>query len=249
MKRLLPWIVAVWCLFFGAPAQAASFDCAKATTKIEKLICADVELSRLDEELAAAYKAALQDEKRVEPLRQAQKQWIKKRNGCVDADCVKRIYAKRLQGLSSNGEPTKHTAGKKANPSFSGQWHLKLCDKSISEECGGFTVYLIQTGEKICGDHFFATPGGGRLNEGAPRSIIGSVAERNIANIVITSGRNGAVYRVRAIMNGDILNWKVIEEIKRGPEGDSALVLDKGNLKREMTDSNYQAVFSACQGH
>lgn len=249
MIRLLPWIVAVWCLFFSAHAQAASFDCAKAKTTIEKLICADAVLSRLDEELAAVYKTALQDEKRAKSLIQVQKQWMKDRNGCVDADCVKLAYVVRLQGFSNNGEPTMHTVGKKTSLNFSGQWHLKLCDKSISEQCGDFTVYLVQTGEKICGDHFFATPGGGRLNEGAPRSIIGSVAESNVANIVITSGRNGAVYRVRATKNDDVLSWEVVEEIKLGPEGDSALVLDKGNLKRELADSNYQSVFSACQSH
>lgn len=38
-------------LVLALPAQAASFDCAKAGTKVEKLICGDVELSKLDEEL------------------------------------------------------------------------------------------------------------------------------------------------------------------------------------------------------
>lgn len=39
-------------------ASAASFDCSRARTKVEKLICADVELSRADEEMAAAYDKA-----------------------------------------------------------------------------------------------------------------------------------------------------------------------------------------------
>ena len=39
--------------------QAASFDCAKARAKIEKAICADKELSALDERMAAAYKKQL----------------------------------------------------------------------------------------------------------------------------------------------------------------------------------------------
>lgn len=88
------------------PAQAASFDCAKASTKIEKLICTDAALSLLDEELAGAYKAALQDEKQADSIRQAQKQWMKERNTCDDAYCVKRTYAARLEGLSNNGEST-----------------------------------------------------------------------------------------------------------------------------------------------
>ncbi len=40
----------VLCLVIGQ-LQAASFDCGKAGTKVEKLICADAELSKLDEKL------------------------------------------------------------------------------------------------------------------------------------------------------------------------------------------------------
>ncbi len=35
------------CLAFGQ-VQAASFDCGKAGTQVEKLICADAQLSKLD---------------------------------------------------------------------------------------------------------------------------------------------------------------------------------------------------------
>lgn len=37
----------------GGVAQAASFDCNKATTETEIAICADPELSALDEKMAA----------------------------------------------------------------------------------------------------------------------------------------------------------------------------------------------------
>ncbi len=88
--------------FIGIPAQAASFDCAKAATKIEKLICGDDELSRLDEELNAAYKKALKDEKQADSTKQAQKQWIKVRNGCSNVTCVKRAYETRLTSINAN---------------------------------------------------------------------------------------------------------------------------------------------------
>src|SRR3990167_6280936 len=45
-----PLIACGW-LVPSIPAQAASFDCAKAATKVEILICADAELSKLDDEL------------------------------------------------------------------------------------------------------------------------------------------------------------------------------------------------------
>jgi uncharacterized protein YecT (DUF1311 family) len=58
-------------------AHAASFDCAKAQTKQEKLICSDKGLSQADEEMAAAYKqarAAGPDD--ATDIRLAQLQWL-----------------------------------------------------------------------------------------------------------------------------------------------------------------------------
>jgi len=128
---------------------------------------------------------------------------------------------------------------------FSGQWHLDLCDKSVSDQCGGFTVYLVQSGNTICGDHFFATPGLGRINEGAPHSVTGLV-RGNTADIIITSGRNGAELKVRAVVRDNLLNWEIVEEVKPGLEGGSPLVLDKGKLRREKMGNNYQAVVEEC---
>lgn len=109
MKRLL-LIVLGW-LMLGFVAQAASFDCRKAATKVEKLICADAELSKLDEELSAAYKTALQNGKQAVVIKQAQKQWMNERNGCSDASCVKGAYEARLSTLRSyEGKGAKHEA-------------------------------------------------------------------------------------------------------------------------------------------
>jgi uncharacterized protein len=237
------FLAAAFLLSISIPAAsyAASFDCKKATTEVEKMICADTVLSKLDEELSAAYNSSRQGMKQDGGIKLSQKKWLKKRNDCKNAICLKKHYEARLSVLRSNvpGE------GKSI---FSGQWRLKICDKSTDEECGEFIVYLVQTGKTICGDHFFSAPGGGRFNEGAPRSIIGSLVEKNVGEIVITSGRNGAVFKGQILLNGDTLKWQIIQEIKQGSEGDSALVLDKGDLLRESPDKNYQAALSACEG-
>jgi uncharacterized protein YecT (DUF1311 family) len=114
-------------LLFGgvslSAAQAASFDCAKASTKVEKLICADAELSKLDEELAAAYKAALQDEKRADAIGQTQKQWMKERNGCADAGCVQSAYLTRIEKLKTGSAAAEK--GQSAAPgAFKGEYIL-----------------------------------------------------------------------------------------------------------------------------
>jgi uncharacterized protein len=103
-------------LCMAVNVHAASFDCAKASTKVEKMICDNPEISMLDDELSASYKTALQDEQQAESIRQAQKQWLKERNRCADADCVKRVYVARLQALSL--APVKSDSKPKQKPRF-----------------------------------------------------------------------------------------------------------------------------------
>lgn len=79
--------------------HAASFDCAKSATKVEKIICGDSGLSKLDEELAAVYKASLQDVKHAEVIKQSQKEWIRQSKGCSDAACLQKEYGIRLSLL------------------------------------------------------------------------------------------------------------------------------------------------------
>lgn len=92
-------------------AQGASFDCAMAGTKVEHLICGNPDISKLDDELAASYKAALQDKAHAEEIMQTQRQWLRKRNGCADVSCVNAIYEKRIAQLkNSNDANTQNTS-------------------------------------------------------------------------------------------------------------------------------------------
>lgn len=97
MKQI-SWMVLGWLLLL-ASAQAASFDCAKVQSKVEHLICDNPEISKLDDILAASYKAALQDQTKADAIKQTQKQWMKERNGCADAGCVQGAYRKRIEQL------------------------------------------------------------------------------------------------------------------------------------------------------
>lgn len=104
MKRI-SWIVLVlWVL--RVEVQAASFDCAKAATNNEKLICSDSALSKLDADLNSAYKAAIQNHPQADSIKQKQKQWIKERNACSDTSCLKNQYIARIAQLSSSDSGT-----------------------------------------------------------------------------------------------------------------------------------------------
>ena len=80
-------------------AAAASFDCARASSPAEKLICSDVEASRLDEELAAVYWKALSDAADPAALRREQRQWLKARDACTVAKCLHAAYGDRIAAL------------------------------------------------------------------------------------------------------------------------------------------------------
>jgi|GEM_PF-2521525 len=98
--------------------QAASFDCAKASTKVEKLICANAELSKLDEALAVEYADALKLPDTAN-LKTEQKSWLKGRNQCTDDTCIQAAYRQRIEAitLSSPLAPLHQT--KRMQPSVS----------------------------------------------------------------------------------------------------------------------------------
>ena len=116
---LTPLVPNLWWVSLAAvlsvlalPAHAASFDCAKASTKVEHIICDNPDVSKLDEELAASYKAALQDQSKAESIKQSQKQWIRKRNECANASCVKSIYKARLKLIAGREQKLRFSVTK-----------------------------------------------------------------------------------------------------------------------------------------
>jgi uncharacterized protein len=88
-------------------AQAAdpSFDCAKASSETEKLICKDAELAELDQELASLYQVLLKNLPASEQkrLKAEQRGWVKGRDDCWKAAdlraCVASEYRARIMEL------------------------------------------------------------------------------------------------------------------------------------------------------
>jgi tetratricopeptide (TPR) repeat protein len=69
-------------LAVNADKQLPSFDCRSATRAVEKAICSDPDLARLDREMDAAYRAALatRNGKAADQLRQDQRDFVANRN-------------------------------------------------------------------------------------------------------------------------------------------------------------------------
>jgi len=82
-------------------AEAASFNCAKAVTLVEEVICSDSEISMLDEALSSSYRNAIAGNLDVKNVKLDQRNWLKKRNSCKDKVCLKAVYEQRIYDLAS----------------------------------------------------------------------------------------------------------------------------------------------------
>ena len=95
--------------------RSASFDCAKAKTKIEKQICSNTKLSELDDKLTALYNKVLAQSPVPEDTKEQQREWVKgSRNVCKDAAGLERAYGSRISDLEKelNNLPFKPSLGK-----------------------------------------------------------------------------------------------------------------------------------------
>ena len=88
----------------GRPAVAASFQCASAKTFVEHAICADPTLSAEDEQIARRWREARASGDNGDVLLSEQRSWLRMRNSCVTAQCLRVAYDKRVAQLGDIGE-------------------------------------------------------------------------------------------------------------------------------------------------
>ena len=116
MTYLKTCATALFLIFGIATVSAASFDCAKASSKTEKAICTDPELSKLDEDLAASYKEMLKLHPVPEYIKARQRDWLSLNKFC-DAkklnECLKKNYKEQISRLQFNKNTQVYTSAKK----------------------------------------------------------------------------------------------------------------------------------------
>jgi uncharacterized protein YecT (DUF1311 family) len=84
----------------SSPSFTPSFDCAKATSGQEKMVCGDRELSKLDVELAQAYAMLMDKSAEKDLVKKEQLNWIRfSFRACSDKACLKQAYNKRMSEL------------------------------------------------------------------------------------------------------------------------------------------------------
>lgn len=81
----------------AAPNSSPSFDCRRASTSVERMICADPTLADKDRRVAAWFSKSLSDfpDGRAYVIAD-QRAWLGERNRCTNSRCVHMSYNKRL---------------------------------------------------------------------------------------------------------------------------------------------------------
>ena len=144
-------------------AKAASFNCNRATTHVERLICSSETLSRMDDQLAAEFLKAKRTSLDGHLLNKEERNWLKERNDCVTETCLVQEYSLRLGQLNGStvsstpannvSEPTlvkKDFDSQTSGPDSTGRnIELKNAQSEVEE--------ANQHASKICGElHFTA---------------------------------------------------------------------------------------------
>lgn len=99
MKKIFTFISIV---FISSVSYAASFDCSKASTFVEKAICEDTLMGKLDDILSENYNKILAGnigKESVKDLKATQRKWLSERNKCTDNECLTEAYRRRINEI------------------------------------------------------------------------------------------------------------------------------------------------------
>lgn len=147
-------IVVVAAAMLSNLCGAASFDCQKADTAVERMVCSHPRLSKLDDEMAEVYSAVLTRATAPrfgtgltrpttpEGLRGEQRSWLATRDKCTDLACVTSAYLNRLNVLKSAiriPQYDKSTSGAKSDDTR--VIGIDCDEKTKTLEVGYFTEY------------------------------------------------------------------------------------------------------------
>jgi len=137
----------------SAGAGAASFDCQRARGAVETTICADKGLSTLDGQLAVAYAHA----READPgAKAAQLAWLKSRNACADAACLRQAYTARIAALQARsagaGAAEPQTAAQPAAPYAAPPPAAATPPAAVKSAatCGGLPRLNVKTAPGFC---------------------------------------------------------------------------------------------------
>ncbi|MDH5216150.1 MAG: lysozyme inhibitor LprI family protein [Gammaproteobacteria bacterium] len=221
--------------------MAASFDCTKASSEVEVIVCEDKEVSNLDERMAALYKLVIENSDDPKQVRQSQRDWLKTiRNNCGNRRCLSSVYNQRINELS--GTPASKTSAlylapinvhDLLNPEY---FHrnlalekLKQTDKEVKEQLASELAILAdRTFKPRSNPTYYAKEAFLVLREAAIESLVGLLKSQNaeardIAIVVLSAIRTNdqgmydkVVTALRDVVSPYIIRDTVQNYVKEG---------------------------------
>lgn len=122
--KLLRFLFLALSCAFTSINHAANFDCRKASTASEKLICKSAQLSELDSRLNRAFRMSIwhTNEQAIRKVKEEQRNWlIAVRDKCLDEKCLNQAYISRLEKVISVLTPQSEGEYVVSPSEFSGQ--------------------------------------------------------------------------------------------------------------------------------
>jgi TonB family protein len=165
----------------GELSFQASFDCARAASKLERLVCSTAESAQTDRKMAEAYTQALAQSDDKNLLITSQREWLAGlRRQCEDAACVTLANIKRTAALQKmRAEPGLTPESSSASGRTPATVNFASCQKPAypkasarNEEEGTTTiVFLIGTNGAVMDSKISKSSGSRDLDRAAQEAI------------------------------------------------------------------------------
>ncbi len=251
MKLLL--LLILYCLTLPT-VNAASFDCAKLMSATEKLICSDVDLSKLDETLSQSYKHAIEAVLDKSSVARDERLWIRNvRNTCQDAACLKLVYQKRISQLALIGNSL---ASKAIDGDWKVIWSCKGATGQYAERCKQgvrdyFELYLWSTGERLCGVHTATAQFGNVVDEdeNTENPSLTGIINNSSADVTLGVTESGPIKATIKVVKDKLL-WSINNiggnPNSQTPSNRSWIVPNQAILIRQIKTSSYQKPAQGC---
>jgi len=134
-------------------SHAVSFDCSKATTLVESLICSDDRLSQLDDLLNESYKKTISNNSQKAKLKSEQLSWMKNiRNKCKSYECLAASYEERINALTSSNplkKADKNIVNGRCHMDVCWWWKIEKTERIKSNGESTLTKLLVRSSEEI----------------------------------------------------------------------------------------------------
>lgn len=226
-KHLFHLVLTLFLGLIGATASAASFDCKLARGKVDDMICTDSSLSKLDEQLDAAYAQFQKSSSGGKAEKAIQLAWLKTRNKCTDRVCLQRSYESRIAELRSRTGAAGPFVGfwkKEYSCRQSTGTYQDMCKQGARDV---FELAIAVNGDHVCIIHMATAQLGNRVDEAdGPEPSMTGKADGNGAMVQFHSSWGGtgtALLRVE----GNVLYWKV-----RAKDDEESWIPDEAVLSR-----------------